>query len=111
MRILIPFLFCVASTAFAVFDVEQVKQEITAELSLHLQGSSQSHPMLILIGGYPGAGKTTLINALAPMHDLAVILNNPPKEWYGTFQVLAKQSNLEENVNTPSAKAEGFSLV
>jgi deoxyadenosine/deoxycytidine kinase len=55
------------------FDVEQVKQEITAQLSQELVGYQSNNPILILIGGYPGAGKTTLIDSLAQTHNLVVI--------------------------------------
>ena len=44
--------------------IEEVKEKIIASLSTELAGPSQSHPLLILIGGYVGSGKTTLSNAL-----------------------------------------------
>lgn len=55
------------------FDVEQVKNEIYIQLSKDLKAGSKNEPILILIGGYPGAGKTTLINALLQMYDIDVI--------------------------------------
>lgn len=64
----------IANTALVYsFDVEQVKSEIFIQLSNDLKGNSKNKPILFLIGGYPGAGKTTLINALAQSHDIAVI--------------------------------------
>jgi predicted kinase len=55
------------------FDVEQVKNEISIQLSQDLKASSKNDPILLLIGGYPGAGKTTLINALLQIYDIDVI--------------------------------------
>ncbi|NNM43251.1 MAG: AAA family ATPase [Chlamydiae bacterium] len=55
------------------FDVEQTKQEITIQLSKDLTGHSHEKPLLILVGGFPGAGKTTLIRALEEAHDITVI--------------------------------------
>ncbi len=59
--------------AFPVFDVEQVKKEIILELSKNLSRSPQEQPILLMVGGFPGSGKTTLINALSEKHDIAVI--------------------------------------
>jgi predicted kinase len=56
------------------FDVEQIKKEITLQLAQDLSlGQSHTRPLLILIGGFPGAGKTTLIQAIADDHDVTVI--------------------------------------
>ena len=62
----------IVSTTHA-FDVDKVKAEITLELSKDLNGSQKNKPILLLIGGYPGAGKTTLIHALLQNHDMALI--------------------------------------
>jgi len=74
---LILFVFCLffltKATAMYAFDVEQVKNEIFIQLSNDLKGNAKNKPILILIGGYPGAGKTTLINALIQTHDIDVI--------------------------------------
>jgi predicted kinase len=66
-------LMVVKSTTIHAFDVEAVKQEITDLLSQELKGNGADKPILLLIGGYPGAGKTTLINELVKEHDIAVI--------------------------------------
>lgn len=63
----------VSACAISAFDVEKVKQEITVELANGLTGGFNDHPVLILIGGYPGAGKTTLIHALTQVYDFDVI--------------------------------------
>lgn len=55
------------------FDVGQVTDDITLQLSRDLKENSKNNPLLILVGGYPGAGKTTLINALAQAQDMTVI--------------------------------------
>lgn len=57
----------------STFDVEQAKNEIFIELSKNLNGTPKNNPILLLIGGYPGSGKTTLINALTQSHDFSVI--------------------------------------
>lgn len=67
-------------SAMQTFDVEQVKKEITDQLSTQIKGTPKSHPLLILVGGYPGAGKTTLIQALAQDYDLAVISWNDVRQ-------------------------------
>jgi predicted kinase len=61
-----------AVTLYA-FNVEEVKAEISIQLSQNLNANSKNDPILILIGGYPGAGKTTLINALLQIYDMDVI--------------------------------------
>lgn len=58
---------------FPVFDVEQTKKEITLQLSKNLAGSPHAQPIILLVGGFPGSGKTTLINALSEKHDITVI--------------------------------------
>ena len=55
------------------FDVEQIKNEIVLELSKNIRAGSTHNPVLILIGGYPGAGKTTLIRALVQKYNIATI--------------------------------------
>ena len=68
------------ANTFPVFDVEQTKKEITLELSRNLKGSSQEQPILLLVGGYPGAGKTTLIKALSEKDGIAVISWNAVRQ-------------------------------
>jgi cytidylate kinase len=55
------------------FDVELTKKEISVQLSTGLVGYAQAKPFLLLIGGYPGAGKTTLINGLLETQDIKVV--------------------------------------
>ena len=62
------------------FDVERVKNEIFVQLSQDLKGNSKNKPLLILIAGYPGAGKTTLIQALVQTHDMEVISWNAMRQ-------------------------------
>jgi predicted kinase len=63
--------------ALECFDLERVKWEITEQLSRELGGCcSRNKPILLLIGGFPGAGKTTLIRALCQADDFAVIAWN-----------------------------------
>ncbi len=50
-----------------------LKQEITEMLSPKISGESHERPLLILIGGFPGSGKTTLINAIHNSYGSAVI--------------------------------------
>lgn len=71
------FFWCSQGMAYDVFDVEQVKWEITDQLSRELGGCCpRDKPILLLIGGFPGAGKTTLIRALCETEDFAVITWN-----------------------------------
>ncbi len=71
----------VASTYVqTTFDVEQVKQEVTIELAQELKGSPHARPFLLLIGGFPGSGKTTLIKALSETHDFAIIAWNAMRQ-------------------------------
>ncbi|HRD56256.1 MAG TPA: AAA family ATPase [Parachlamydiaceae bacterium] len=67
--------FCLFMQFFKAhaFDIEKVKNEISIQLSQGLKANSKNNPVLILIGGYPGAGKTTLINALRQTYDMDVI--------------------------------------
>jgi deoxyadenosine/deoxycytidine kinase len=68
--------FVSIAPSLQAFDIDQVKHEITQELSSKLKGNPQDKPILLLIGGYPGAGKTTLIQALSEKHGFAVISFN-----------------------------------
>lgn len=53
-------------------DVAQTIEDITVQLSKDLNGHFHTKPLLILIGGFPGAGKTTLITSLVEAHDVTV---------------------------------------
>jgi predicted kinase len=65
--------FAIKTATIYAFDVEHVKNEISVQLATNLKASSKDKPILILVGGYPGAGKTTLINALHQIYDFDVI--------------------------------------
>lgn len=65
--------FIMKAAAVDAFDVEQVKSDIFFQLSKDLKGIPKNKPILLLIGGYPGAGKTSLIHAMTQVHDLDVI--------------------------------------
>lgn len=64
----------------AEVDLPSLKKEITNELFKKLKGSSQEKPILLLVGGYPGSGKTTLIKALSDSHDMSVIAWNDVRQ-------------------------------
>ena len=81
------FAFCMKSAiaqadTLPAFDLERTTQEITLQLSKDLAGHPHTQPLLIFIGGFPGAGKTTLIKALAETHDVTVI------SWNAIRQIL-----------------------
>lgn len=70
-------LLCSKGVAIDCFDVERVKWEITEQLCRELGGCcARDKPVLLLIGGFPGSGKTTLIRALCQRDDFAVIAWN-----------------------------------
>lgn len=71
--ILMCFVLIHFTNALAAFDFEKIKNEITDEISPNLKANSNENPILILIGGYPCAGKTTLIEALHKTYDIDVI--------------------------------------
>lgn len=76
LAVLLFFVLClqgIQATDIPVFDAGQVKREIILELSTDFAGQPHARPLLLLVGGYPGAGKTTLINALAAEYDLTVV--------------------------------------
>lgn len=56
--------------------VDKVKEKIIASLSQTLTGSSQSQPLLILIGGYVCSGKTTLSKAIEEKYGMTVFSLN-----------------------------------
>lgn len=60
----------------AAVDLERVKEKIIRTLSKSLQGPSQTHPVLILLGGYVGSGKTTLATALKKQYNLTLFSLN-----------------------------------
>lgn len=56
--------------------VDAIKENIIASLSQTLTGNSQSQPLLILIGGYVGSGKTTLSKAIAEKYGMTIFSLN-----------------------------------
>lgn len=83
VRLFVFFLICWMAMAHADYptvDIEEVKREITLELSRGFNGTSHEQPIVLLVGGYPGAGKTTLLNALSHTHDLVIISWNAVRQ-------------------------------
>lgn len=64
----------------ATFNVEAVAKEITEELAQKLQGNPTASPFVLLVGGYPGAGKTALIQAIAQSHNVAIVSLNDVRQ-------------------------------
>lgn len=97
---LISSIFCMQvaiaeDSALIACDMGKTIEDITHQLSEDLSENFQPSPILLLIGGFPGAGKTTLIHALKNSYDVAVISWNairqalldrrikdsPPTDW------------------------------
>lgn len=72
-------LFLMTSISAEV-DLPLLKAEITHELFKKVKGSPQEKPFLLLVGGYPGSGKTTLIQALSDAHEVTVIAWNDVRQ-------------------------------
>lgn len=51
----------------------QLEQEITHELGNKFKAKAQEQPVLILIGGFQGSGKTSLITRIKEIYDVNVI--------------------------------------
>lgn len=66
-------------SAMPTFSIEKndysfvVEQEITKEFENKLKGSVQKKPVLILVGGLQGSGKSSLINRIKQLYDINVI--------------------------------------
>lgn len=54
-------------------DMPAIEQQITAEFIQSFKAQAQSQPVLILIGGYVGAGKSSLIERMQKIYDFNVI--------------------------------------
>jgi|GEM_PF-4102387 len=79
LRVLCGLLFLMTSLRAEV-DLSLLKAEITNELFKKLKGSPQEKPIILLVGGYPGSGKTTLIQALSDAHEISVIAWNDVRQ-------------------------------
>ena len=75
--------------------VSEVIEKITVSLSQNLKGQSRSQPLLVLIGGYVGSGKTTLSKALQEKYDMTVFSLNA-----------IRQAMLNEGIDIRSNKQE-----
>lgn len=56
----------------SIFNQNQIIQEITTEIIV-ITGKSVINPFLLLIGGYPGSGKTSLIQKINEIDQVSVI--------------------------------------
>lgn len=79
----------------ASLSIEEVKESIIATLAPTLIGPSQSQPVLILIGGYVGSGKTTLSLALKAKYGITVFSLNS-----------IRQAMLDKGIDIRSSKKE-----
>jgi predicted kinase len=75
--------------------IDKVKEKIITSLSQTLIGHSQPQPVLILIGGYVGSGKTTLSSALQKKYHATVFSLNA-----------IRQAMLDEGIDIRSNKEE-----
>lgn len=75
--------------------IEEVKGNIITSLSSTLKNSSHSQPILILIGGYVGSGKTTLSNSLRENYGMTVFSLNA-----------IRQAMLDEGIDIRKNKQE-----
>lgn len=75
--------------------LDAVKENILARLSETLRGVPQQKPLLILIGGYVGSGKTTLSNAMKEKYGVTVFSLNS-----------IRQAMLDEGIDIRGNKQE-----
>lgn len=75
--------------------IEIVKENIISSLSSSLKNSSQPQPLLILIGGYVGSGKTTLSNGIKENYGMTVFSLNA-----------IRQAMLDEGIDIRKNKQE-----
>lgn len=64
---------CSLSTTQSSLEQVKLENEIAFELSKNLNLKAQKEPLVILVGGYQGSGKTTLIRRLTKIIDANVI--------------------------------------
>ncbi|MBS0648594.1 MAG: ATP-binding protein [Verrucomicrobia bacterium] len=74
---------------------EEVKEKIVASLSQTFTGKSQAQPLLILLGGHVGSGKTTLSKIIAEKYGMTVFSLNS-----------IRQAMLSEGIDIRSNKQE-----
>jgi predicted kinase len=62
-----------SSDMISSFEKARIIQEITAVLAKDLDGPAQERPILILIGGFQGSGKSTIAQHLQKKHQFTII--------------------------------------
>ncbi len=62
-----------SSSMISPLEKEMIVQEITETLSKNLNGSPQERPILVLLGGFQGSGKSTVAHSLRKTHQFVVI--------------------------------------
>lgn len=74
---------------------EETKEKIVATLSQTLSGKSEAQPLLVLLGGHVGSGKTTLSKIIAEKYGMTVFSLNS-----------IRQAMLSEGIDIRSNKQE-----
>jgi len=62
-----------SSTMISANEKARIGHEITEQLSKALKGPSQQRPLLILLGGFQGSGKSTIAASLQKTHQITII--------------------------------------
>ncbi len=62
-----------SSDMISVAEKTRISQKIIELLSKDLKGPSQTHPLVILLGGFQGSGKSTIADSLHKTHQITVI--------------------------------------
>jgi len=64
---------CLPSASYAAAATSTIEQDILRDLLNDLVATPQHDPILILIGGYQGSGKTSLVDRIKSIYDINVI--------------------------------------